>query len=92
MGVISKWVVIKAVGMDKITESLKNKSVPDLGIINLPKEIERSSLKVRRKPSFSSTVIVTEARSVMIERSGKIKRLSIGFSDKRGIFAIVVFL
>lgn len=82
--------VIKAVEMDKITESLKNKSVSDLGIINLQKEIERSSLKVRRKPSFSSSVIVTEARSVMIERSSKIKR-SIGFSDKRVIFAIVVF-
>lgn len=91
MGVISKWMVIKAVEMVKITESLKNKSVPGLGIINLQKETERSSLKVRRKPSFSSTVIVTEARSVMIERSSEIKRMSIGFSDKRVIFAIVVF-
>lgn len=46
MGVISKWMVIKAVEMDKITEPLKNKSVPGLGIINLQKEIEKEQPEI----------------------------------------------
>lgn len=40
--------VIKAVEMDKITEPLKNKSVPGLGIIN-QKEIEKEQPEIRKK-------------------------------------------
>lgn len=74
--------VIKAVEMGKITKPLK-KSVPDFRIINLLKKSEREQASVR----------VTETRLMVIERSSKIKRMSVGFSDRRSlvISEILVF-
>lgn len=83
--------VIKAVEMGKITKPLK-KSVPDFRIINLLKKSERGQAE-KRKLSFSSSVRVTETRLMVIERSSKIKRMSVGFSDRRSlvISEILVF-
>lgn len=56
MRIICKWVVIKAVETGKITEPLKNKSVPDSGIINLQKEVERPKLAFLQVCEFQKQV------------------------------------